>query len=141
MHGLQYLYNLCYRCESGQEILIQKNVFAIIESAHMRHSGDREVMYQCRKLELSLKKDGWRGFVEELMTREMRGETLDSSYLESASLTDLSDRLKERYGEEGSLASITAGSKSHHDHDHDHNHNDDGSKEDSKMNFESFKPT
>ena len=39
-------------------------------------------MRQCRRLELSLKKFGWRGGVEELITKEMNNEKIDDEYNE-----------------------------------------------------------
>lgn len=40
-------------------------------------AGDSEVMLQCRKLELALMPNGWRGNVEEDLTREMFGAPPD----------------------------------------------------------------
>jgi hypothetical protein len=40
------------------------------------------VSRQTRRLELAIKKDGWRGFVETLIDREMRGEVLEERYLQ-----------------------------------------------------------
>lgn len=40
-------------------------------------------MRQCRRLELSLKKDGWRGVVEELITKEMKNEQIDEEFLQT----------------------------------------------------------
>ena len=41
-------------------------------------------MYQARRLELALKDNGWRGNVETLLTREMKGEELEEEYLRPA---------------------------------------------------------
>ena len=41
-------------------------------------------MLQCRKLELSLKFNGWRGHVEALITKELNGEVIESEYLQAS---------------------------------------------------------
>lgn len=46
------------------------------------HSGDFDVMRQCRRLELALKMNGWRGNVEMLIAREMKDEEVDEEYLQ-----------------------------------------------------------
>ena len=48
---------------------------------HQNHSGDADVMRQCRRLELALKRFGWRGGVEELIAREMKNEEIDEEFL------------------------------------------------------------
>ena len=73
LQGLRYLYYLCYRCESGQEILLNRNVRSIFPLVYENHIGDSEVMYQCKRVELSLTKDGWRGNVESLLSKEFQG--------------------------------------------------------------------
>ena len=45
------------------------------------HGGDLEVMRYARKLELSLKFNGWRGLVETLMAMEMKGEKIPQKYV------------------------------------------------------------
>lgn len=73
------------RCESGQEaVLACCDPVTFIESVTHRHSGDPDVMRQCRRLELALKHNGWRGMVEGLLTREMRGERLEDEYMQRA---------------------------------------------------------
>eukprot|EP00601_Ochromonadales_sp_CCMP2298_P012767 CAMPEP_0173268220 /NCGR_PEP_ID=MMETSP1142-20121109/30201_1 /TAXON_ID=483371 /ORGANISM="non described non described, Strain CCMP2298" /LENGTH=559 /DNA_ID=CAMNT_0014204429 /DNA_START=186 /DNA_END=1862 /DNA_ORIENTATION=- len=75
MYGLQLFYNLSYRCEGGQvTILAYLNVNTFYTRIRHHHSGDPEVMTQCRRLELALLPFGWRGHVEELLTREMMKE-------------------------------------------------------------------
>lgn len=39
-------------------------------------------MRQCRRVELALKKGGWRGHVENLITKEMQNEELGEEYLQ-----------------------------------------------------------
>lgn len=53
----------------------------ILANIHHSHSGDPGVMRQCRRLELALMQDGWRGNVEELIAKEMRNEELNEEYL------------------------------------------------------------
>eukprot|EP01031_Cornospumella_fuschlensis_P025147 gene25147-30368_t len=76
MHGLQLLYNLCYRCESGQEmvLLCLRDSKKFLTSVRHKHSADADVMRQARRLELALEPDGWRGNVEAILTREMKAE-------------------------------------------------------------------
>lgn len=73
------------RCESGQEAILAycdpKSFFARV---HHHHSGDPDVMRQCRRLELALMKFGWRGNVENIITKEMRNEIVDEEYLQVA---------------------------------------------------------
>jgi hypothetical protein len=95
-HGLQLLYNLCYRyvrcnafflmtdmitvvagcrCEPGQQaILVVCNKEVFFKRINYHHSGDPDVMRQCRRLELALEKDGWRGNVELIITAEFYAE-------------------------------------------------------------------
>lgn len=82
MSGMHLLYNLCYLCESGQNIMLGFDIRTCIKMCYENFFGDSEVMRQCRRLELALKKDGWRGYVESLIEREMRGEKLEAHYLE-----------------------------------------------------------
>lgn len=81
--ALQFMYNLCYRSESGQEtILVTCDTQPLLERIHYYHAGDKELMQQCRRLELALKQDGWRGHVENVITKEMRNEEVDDVYLQ-----------------------------------------------------------
>lgn len=85
LHGLRLLYNLCYRCESGQEAVLaycEPKVF--LSTVRHHHSGDFDVMRQSRRLELSLMQFGWRGNVEEIITKEMRNEEIDEEYLQAS---------------------------------------------------------
>lgn len=80
--ALRLLYNLCYRCESGQEaILLTLDTQELLAECRHQHSGDPEVMRLCRRLELALMHDGWRGNVEELIQKEMNNETIEEEYL------------------------------------------------------------
>ncbi len=78
-YGLKLLYNLCYRCESAHEALLiccrPQSFFATI---HHHHSGDPGVMRHCRKLELTMASEGWRGNVEEIITQEMKAAEIKS---------------------------------------------------------------
>lgn len=58
-----------------------KSFFALV---HHHHSGDPGVMRQCRRLELTFEPDGWRGNVEDIITRDMKAEEMkafDDDYL------------------------------------------------------------
>jgi len=69
------MYNLCYRCEPGQQaILVGCNIQAFLERVHYHHSGDPDVMRQCHRLELALQPNGFRGNVEQVITQEMYAE-------------------------------------------------------------------
>lgn len=71
---LRLLYNLCYRCESGQEaILLTLDMKAVLQECRHEHSGDPELMRLTRRLELALMPDGWRGNVELLITMDDDG--------------------------------------------------------------------
>lgn len=82
------MYNLCYRCESGQEALLHCGMKRVLDRIKELHSGDPQILYQCRRLELALKKDGWRGNVEENIEREMKGDDIDSMWLHSVDEAD-----------------------------------------------------
>jgi len=79
LYSLQLMYNLCYRCEHGFEtILMYCNTNEFFARVRHHHSGDPEVMHQCRRLELALQPFGWRGHVEEAITKEMMEERAES---------------------------------------------------------------
>jgi len=76
--GFRCCYNFCYMCKEGQEALLdlQDEYGATIEdfisAAKMNElHGDYEVQREARRLELSLAPEGWRGKVEETITREI----------------------------------------------------------------------
>ena len=73
------------RCESGQEaILAYCHPQSFFGKVRHHHSGDQDVMRQCRRVELALLPFGWRGNVEALITKEMHNETVDpEEFLES----------------------------------------------------------
>jgi hypothetical protein len=52
-------------------VLLTTDIRKRFASIHYWLSGDVEVMYQCRRLELTLEPDGWRGGVEEIIAKEM----------------------------------------------------------------------
>ena len=76
--GFRCCYNFCYMCKDGQDTLLDlldefgADISDYINAARMNelHS-DYEVQREARRLELSLQTDGWRGKVEEQITREM----------------------------------------------------------------------
>jgi hypothetical protein len=75
-------YNVCYLSEPTQGFLLDKKVHQWPPYFKEAFSGDPGVVMQARRLELCLKKDGWRGNVEALITRELGGEVLPKMYLE-----------------------------------------------------------
>lgn len=76
MTGLKLLYNMTYRCESGQESIHRQDVLGLLRNARHYHSADEQVAYQTRRLELALYENGWRGNVEMMLEKELRGERL-----------------------------------------------------------------
>ena len=74
------------RCESGQEaILAFCDTRDFFTRVRHHHSGDVDVMRQCRRLELALNQDGWRGNVEKLVTLEMKsGGELPDQFLQAS---------------------------------------------------------
>jgi hypothetical protein len=81
--GLRTLYNFCYRAEGAQVYILESNIKKLLKRAHYFHAGEPDVARQIRRLELTLKVDGWRGNVEDLIEIEMKGDELDSVYLHS----------------------------------------------------------
>lgn len=90
-NALKLLYNICYHCEAGQFTLLQLDAEVLIESARTTHAGDIDLARQARKLELALKRDGHRGYVEALIDRELRGEALEPELLEAPNLETFND--------------------------------------------------
>jgi hypothetical protein len=81
INGIKVLYNVCYRCESGHESLLSTPIASVLKTTAHLHAGNPEALRQIRRIELTLKENGWRGYVEELIEREMRGEQLEDEYL------------------------------------------------------------
>lgn len=71
--------------------MLETDILKLIKNVHYNFAGDGEVMRQCRRLELSLKKFGWRGNVEELIEQEIREQDIDSMYLKSIKMPGTSD--------------------------------------------------
>lgn len=84
MAGLRLLYNLTYRCESGQETVLYNDTLNTLKRARMNHSADPQVMQQARRLELALRKNGHRGNVEKLMTMEFNNEKIPRKFLQTS---------------------------------------------------------
>lgn len=84
VQGFKCLYNFCYMCELGQAIVLEEIqrgddepllIHDVINKVRRGDlSTDYETMYETRRLELALKKDGWRGRVEEQLTIEMKNK-------------------------------------------------------------------
>jgi len=95
VNGLRALYNCCYRSEQGQSYvkecrfrdmspiggkMISIHVDFILESVRESTSwGDVDVRREYRRLELALQPDGWRGGVEEQMTKDWESEMIAST--------------------------------------------------------------
>ena len=72
-YGLQFLYNCCYRNEHGQiEVLDTGLTDQLLDFVHTYFAGDLTCMRNCRRLELALQPDGWRGNVEVKMETELK---------------------------------------------------------------------
>lgn len=82
--GCGIFYSLCYRCESGQEFVLTGDSTGLIKCMRENHGGDPEVEYAARRLELSLKFDGWRGNIERLMNLEIRGKKIPIKFLKQS---------------------------------------------------------
>jgi len=86
VQGFKCLYNFCFMCELGQTIVLEEvrkgeeEPYTILDVVRLVRksdfSADYETMYETRRLELALKKDGWRGRVEEQLTIEMKARSL-----------------------------------------------------------------
>ena len=72
-YGLQFLYNCCYRNEHGQiEVLDTGLTDQLLDFVHTYFAGDFTCMRNCRRLELALQPDGWRGNVENKLEAELK---------------------------------------------------------------------
>lgn len=89
INGIKVLYNVCYRCESGHEALISTQISGVMKTAFHLHAGTPEVLKQIRRLELTLKENGWRGYIEELIEKEMKGEQIEEEYLRDVVVPEL----------------------------------------------------
>lgn len=65
-------------CEVNHQLLNSLPIEAIIDKARYNYSGDSTVMTQIKRLEMSLRPDGWRGnaeldiqYEEEMLTRRL----------------------------------------------------------------------
>ena len=86
VNALRYLYNLCYRCEAGQACVLQRKPKLLINRVKNNFSGDISINTQLRRFELSIKQNGWRGNVEEVIEKEMKDEEVESVALRSIKL-------------------------------------------------------
>lgn len=89
--GCRLLYNLCYRSESGQELVLKAGVRRMLVAAARDMSGEPDVMAQVRRLQLAVKQGGYRGYVEELVELEMNGGTIGAAYLQDIGKVNVSD--------------------------------------------------
>lgn len=61
--------------------MISSKADSVVAIARRNFSGDVDVMKQARRLDLAMKHNGFRGYVESLIEREMRGEELSPEFL------------------------------------------------------------
>ena len=74
-YGLQVLCNCCYRNEHGhKEVLDTGLTRQLLDFVHTYFSGDSSCMRNCRRLELALQPDGFRGNVENILAVELKEE-------------------------------------------------------------------
>lgn len=83
INALRYLYNLCYRCESGQTCILQRKPKKLINKIRSNFSGDATVNTQLRRFELAIQHNGWRGNVEDIVEKEMKEDEVKSTLLKS----------------------------------------------------------
>ena len=57
-------------CEPGQEVVRLARVKKLIIAARNQFPGEFDILRQCRRLELALEDDGWRGNVETIIDKE-----------------------------------------------------------------------
>jgi hypothetical protein len=76
-NALMYFYNVMYRSESGWEHVIECGMKDKMELIRYHHAGDPELMKQFQRVHLALKKDGWRGGIENKIEMEMNGFVAD----------------------------------------------------------------
>jgi len=80
--ALRCLYNCCFMNEQGQFAVLSARAEDMIKQ--YRESGvgrNEEVARECRRLELALEPDGWRGRVEKVMTQEFYDARAESRAL------------------------------------------------------------
>ena len=72
-NGFKALYNFCFMCEVGYLFLLENtDILEFIEEAKVSSVfSDDVVQRECRRLELALKPDGWRGNVELTIAKEI----------------------------------------------------------------------
>lgn len=73
-YGLRALYNFMYRCEGGQAEILDTDGAAqkLIAFVHKNFQGDIDCMRNCRRFELAIQPDGFRGNVEAIIEKEMK---------------------------------------------------------------------
>jgi hypothetical protein len=86
LFGMRILYSLVYRCEGAQEFVLANDSTGLLRCIRENHGGDPEIEFGCRRLELALKFDGWRGNVERCMSLEIKGKKIPDKYLKTSPL-------------------------------------------------------
>ncbi len=84
VQGMKIFYALIFRCEPAQQMILCGDSIGMLKFVTKHHGGDLGVMRTLRKLELALKHNGWRGYVEKIIEVEMRGGNIPRKYLKNA---------------------------------------------------------
>ena len=73
-YGLRALYNFMYRCEGGQAEILDTDGASqkLIAFVHKNFQGDIDCMRNCRRFELAIQPEGFRGNVEAIIEKEMK---------------------------------------------------------------------
>ena len=74
IHGTRAIYNMCYRCQAAQMVILLADTRPLIKMLYRQYSGDSEIKTMTRRLELALTGEGWRGTVEKTMEKEFMEE-------------------------------------------------------------------
>ena len=74
--GFKALYNFCFLCEVGQQFLLESTDILefIREAKNSSVASDDVVSRECHRLELALQPEGWRGNVEQTISKEIAEE-------------------------------------------------------------------
>jgi len=73
-YGLRALYNFMYRCEGAQAEVLDTDGAAekLVAFVRKNFQGDFDCMRNCRRFELAIQPDGYRGNVEMIIEEEMK---------------------------------------------------------------------
>lgn len=102
INGMRLMYNLCYRCEGAQAVILSRRPKRLLHDIKTNFAGDPDVKKHLHRVELALKHNGWRGNVEDIIEIEMRGESVASAMMRSVKL--MTDQEFENMFADGSVA-------------------------------------